>query len=124
MVPTHPPNEFQLWLSNNQLQSLVPARGGSAARKAEWLARLTHVCLSSNALRDLPKALLEQGRALVELDCAYNHQLQVGWGWGWSGGDDGGRAGELSAGSGLRHGGQARPKSRLPIRGSPGNAQI
>lgn len=67
----------KLWLSNNQLHNLLAARGGNAARKEEWLARLTHVCMSSNALRELPKSLLEHGRSLVELDCAYNHQLQV-----------------------------------------------
>lgn len=70
----------KLWLSNNQLHNLLPPRGGNAARKEEWLARLTHVCMSSNALRELPKGLLEHGTALVELDVAYNHALQVrGW---------------------------------------------
>ena len=68
----------KLWLSNNQLHNLLPARGGNAARKEEWLGRLTHVCMSSNALKELPKGLLEHGRSLVELDCAYNHALQAG----------------------------------------------
>jgi len=48
-----------------------------AERKQRWLAQLTHVCLSSNSLREVPAALLEGATSLVELDLAYNHNLQV-----------------------------------------------
>lgn len=97
----------KLWLSNNQLSALVPARGGNAARKEAWLARLTHVCLSSNALRDLPKGLLEHGKALEELDCAYNHQLQAGgasWAHGRGGAVTRGGGGAGPRGDGFRAG--------------------
>ena len=47
------------------------------ARQREWLGRLTHVCLSSNALREIPVPLLQHATGLVELDLAYNHSLQI-----------------------------------------------
>lgn len=47
------------------------------ARQREWLGRLTHVCLSSNTLREIPVPLLQHATGLVELDLAYNHSLQI-----------------------------------------------
>lgn len=70
----------RLWVANNQLTSelfppanqvcsFAPALQISAPDYASlqetWFSRLTHVCLSNNALTELPAALLEHGRQLV-----------------------------------------------------------
>ncbi|KAI7841526.1 hypothetical protein COHA_004697 [Chlorella ohadii] len=45
----------KLWLSNNQLHNLLPARGGNAARKEEWLGRLTHISAkTTSAVAEMP----------------------------------------------------------------------
>lgn len=91
------------------------------ARSREWLGRLTHVCLSSNALRELPTPLLEHATALEELDLAYNHTLQIGAKaaaavakLGRSGALHAGGAGELANNSCGMRGPHLCPHLRLP----------
>ncbi|EFN59070.1 hypothetical protein CHLNCDRAFT_137807 [Chlorella variabilis] len=73
----------KLWLANNALSCLLPPKAPKMsaaayeARKRQWLSRLTHVCLSSNCLRELPSLLLQHAASLQELDLAYNHSLQI-----------------------------------------------
>ncbi len=93
LVPaTSPPTPGPLGSAAAHAELLQASAAVFEARKAAWLSRLTHVCLYSNAFREVPPPLLEHAAGLQELDLSYNHTLQAG-GLGGGGGGGGGRGG-------------------------------